>query len=166
MYLYPKFSRPSIKSRVRCISPSNTYSISKFRISALLRAVIICPGDRKTKLCNRRAIVPISPGVTEDPVYTDVFSDVAVERAELLTLLLLALDILKPTEQIWSGITTIMDKSLGTHLHLWGFFPNYTCPTPPPQKQRWKRVSTFLKLSSVGINHPQGFGLWNKKKIS
>ena len=66
--LTPNFSRPPINSRVQCISPSNTYSISEFRISALLRAVIICPGDRKTTLCNRRAIVPISPGVTEDPV--------------------------------------------------------------------------------------------------
>ena len=48
-------------------------------------------------------------------------------------------------------VTTIMDKSLGSHLHLWGFLHNHTCPTPPPDPQtrldaciqNFSRVSTL-----------------------
>ena len=42
-------------------------------------------------------------------------------------------------------VTTIMDKSLGSHLHLWGFLHNHTCPTPPPtHRQGWTRVSRIF----------------------
>ena len=40
-------------------------------------------------------------------------------------------------------IQTIMDKSLGTNLHLWRFFSRYTCSAPPltPHPlQCWTRV--------------------------
>ena len=43
-------------------------------------------------------------------------------------------------------VTTIMDKSLGSHLHLWGFLHNHTCPnpSPPTHKQGWTRVSRIF----------------------
>lgn len=55
---------------------------------------------------------------------------------------------------LFAYITTIMYKSLGTHLHLCGFFFQFTHaqPLPPPHKQRWMRVGVcpeFFRLSTL-----------------
>lgn len=70
------------------------------RISALLRAVMTCPGARSTKFVTSCAIAPISPGVMEDLIATEDVPDGATELTELLTPLLpLALDILRVTKR-------------------------------------------------------------------
>ena len=51
-------------------------------------------------------------------------------------------------------IPTIMDKILGTNLHLWRFFSHYTCsaphPTPPPPPYNVGHVYTLF-LQSFNI---------------
>ena len=63
-----------------------------------------------------------------------------------------------------SHVATIMDKSIGTNLHLWRFFTRtkqtvtrefiYTCSAPPPPIQYWTRVHAI----SPEIQHCIGVG--------
>ena len=40
-------------------------------------------------------------------------------------------------------LTRIIDTSLRSHLHLWGFVHNHTFPTPSPNPQKTEFVSSF-----------------------
>lgn len=52
-----------------------------------------------------------------------------------------------------------MGKSLGTHLHLWGFqFTHVYAPSLPaqPKKQRWTRVSRTFRVSTLHTRWAEG----------
>ena len=79
-----------------------------FRMWALFRAAITCPGARTTKLVISCDMAPIRPGVTEDLAVVDDVPDGAPELTELPTsLLLLALDILKHKDKTFKRIQCV-----------------------------------------------------------
>ena len=52
-----------------------------------------------------------------------------------------------------------MDKSLRSHLHLWGFLYNHTCPTPPPNPQTTQFFSSFNFAQGGGKGEQVSFEL-------
>ena len=59
---------------------------------------------------------------------------------------------------LFAYITTIMSKSLGTHLHLCGFFSIHTCPTPTPTPQTMLDACRVCIQNFSEFQHCLGWG--------
>ena len=65
--------------------------------------------------------------------------------------------------RLWH-VATIMDKILGTDLHLWRFFSRYTCSAPPPTPPSPYNVGHVYTLFLQSFNIVLG-GRWGEQRI-